>query len=129
MPALLEKLPQAELARHGPEQLTGREVDLLGSGRRLAVVVALDSRNVVARIGRGMPAHGIVVEHAEDGRHRLIPSLAVWLLPYLRWGKLQLPGGSRLSTPRRSTHIIPRTSTSTIRRPLQLRQRTTVPGA
>src|SRR4029453_15924562 len=48
--------------------------------------------------------------------------------PSVHLGIVHQPSSSRAS-PRRSTHVVPRTATSTISTPSQLRQRTTVPGA
>src|SRR6202011_703889 len=51
------------------QQLARVEVDALGSGRRLAIEVALDLRHAVPRVARRVAVDGIVVEHAEDVRH------------------------------------------------------------
>ena len=66
VPALLEELPQPELARDAAEQLARREVDRLRRGRGLPAVVALDRRDAVARVGRRVPANRVVVQDAQD---------------------------------------------------------------
>ena len=69
VPAPLEELAQAELAGDAADQLAGREADRLRRRRALPVVVALDRRHLVARVGRRVAVDRIVVEHAEDRRH------------------------------------------------------------
>src|SRR6202011_1090730 len=62
----LEKLAQAELAGHAPEQLARPKIDRLGRWSRLTAGVALNDRNVIARIGPRIPRNGIFVEHTDD---------------------------------------------------------------
>jgi hypothetical protein len=69
MPALLEELAQAQLARDAADQLAGLEADCLRRWRALTVVVALDRRYFVARVRRRVAVDRIVIEHAEDRRH------------------------------------------------------------
>ena len=68
--AVLEEAPQPELARDAADELPAVEVEPRGSRRGLAVVVALDPGDVVARVRRRVPIDRVVIEHAQDGRHR-----------------------------------------------------------
>ena len=76
VPGSLEELAQPQLAGDAAEQLAGPEAERLRGRRALAVVVALDLRDIVARIGRRVAVDRVVVEHAENVRHG-------WVLP--RW--------------------------------------------
>ena len=67
---LLDEAAQSELAGDAAQQLAGREVDRLGRRSRRAVVVLVDLGNSVARIRGGIAVDRIVVQHAEDLRHR-----------------------------------------------------------
>src|SRR5882672_9906238 len=69
----LEKLSQAELAGHAPEQLARPEIDRLGSWSGLTAGVALNVRNAIARIRPGIPRNGIFVEHTDDLGHGSSP--------------------------------------------------------
>src|SRR6266478_3114028 len=69
----LEKLSQAELAGHAPEQLARPEIDRLGRWSGLTAGVALNIRNAIARIRPGIPRNGIFVEHTDDLRHGSSP--------------------------------------------------------
>ena len=72
VPALLEEPAQPELAGDAPEQLARREVDRLRRRRRGPVVVAVDLRDAVPGVRGRIPAHRVVVEHAEHVRHGAI---------------------------------------------------------
>src|SRR5882672_3099032 len=65
----LEKLAQAELAGHAPEQLPRPEIDRLGRWSSLTAGVALNVRNVIACIRSGIPRNGIFVKHTDDLGH------------------------------------------------------------
>ena len=69
----LEKLPQAELAGHAPEQLPGPEIDRLGRRSGLTARVAVNVRNAIARIRPGIARNGIFVEDADDLGHGSSP--------------------------------------------------------
>src|SRR5882762_782450 len=69
----LEKLSQAELAGHAPEQLARPEIDRLGRWSGLTAGVALNVRNAIARIRPGIPRNGIFVEHTDDLGHGSSP--------------------------------------------------------
>ena len=73
----LEKLAQPELAGDAPQQLARPEIDRLGCRSGLPAGIALDPWNVIARIGFGIPRHGIFVEHTDDLGHRNPPLVTV----------------------------------------------------
>src|SRR5216684_1731923 len=65
----LEKLAQAELAGHAPEQLPRPEIDRLGRWSSLTAGVVINVRNVIACIRSGIPGNGIFVKHTDDLGH------------------------------------------------------------
>ena len=73
MPALLKELAQPERARDAAEQLARGEIDPLRGRRGLAVGVALDLRDLVARVGGRVAVDRVVVQDAENvGRFSLL---------------------------------------------------------
>src|SRR5262245_18747755 len=65
----VDELAQAQRAGDAADQLAGAEAERLGRRRALAVRVALDLGDIVARVGRRIAVDRVVVEHAEDVRH------------------------------------------------------------
>src|SRR5216684_3275953 len=84
----LEKLAQAELAGHAPEQLPRPEIDRLGRWSSLTAGVVINVRNVIACKRSGIPGNGIFVKHTDDLGHGSPPQaaegIAVSVLPSLR---------------------------------------------
>src|SRR5262249_49686372 len=95
-----EELPQAELPGDAAEQLARREVDRLRRRRGLSIGVALDLRDVVARVGGRVAVHRVVVEHTEHLRHRDQPP-SVLGCPGIQWvparGSLAIAAASTVS--------------------------------
>mmetsp|Transcript_14560 Transcript_14560/g.38612 ORF Transcript_14560/g.38612 Transcript_14560/m.38612 type:complete len:422 (-) Transcript_14560:51-1316(-) len=88
MAALLQELAQAQLAAHGPEELAGPEVHGRGRGRRLTIRVALDLRDVAARVGLGVALGGVLVQDADHLHHRMALLARCALLGGRRWPTL-----------------------------------------
>ena len=76
VPAALEEFAEAQLARDGAEEFARLEVDGLRRWQRLPARIALELRDIVARVRFGMTADGIVVENADDFHHA--PLLCHW---------------------------------------------------
>ncbi len=66
---ILQESAKAELAGDASEQLARPEVDRLRCRQQLTVGIALDPRQIVARIVLGVAVYGVVVENAQDLRH------------------------------------------------------------
>src|SRR5216683_8203792 len=65
----LEKLAEAEFTGHAPKQLPRPEIDRLGRWSSLTAGVALNVRNVIARVRFWIPRNGIFVKHTDDLGH------------------------------------------------------------
>src|SRR6202020_177392 len=52
---------------------------MLRRRRRLTAGITVDFRNAIPRVGFGIAADGIVVEHAQDLRHLFLPLPPSWL--------------------------------------------------
>ena len=64
---------QAERAGHRADETAGMKAGRAGRRRRgLPVRVVRDDRNRIAHVARRIAVHGIGVEHAQDGGHRVV---------------------------------------------------------
>src|SRR5882672_3963368 len=73
MPLALEIFTQSEGTGNAPEQLAWLEIDSLWSRRGLTAGIALNPRNIVARVGLWVAVDRVVVQNTENFGHGSFP--------------------------------------------------------
>ena len=73
VPAAFQKFPQAELTGHAAQQLTGGEVDRRRGRQGLAAGVAVQYRDAVACVDRGIAGDRIRIENKQYLGHDISP--------------------------------------------------------